>query len=89
LRSRDRRLAEQATDACNSIGLNLDQGRRRAGRDRLQHFRIAFGSAGELKTALRLACAWGHLDPSSVAPALALLDRELAMCWRLWGARAS
>jgi four helix bundle protein len=83
LRTRDRRLAQQATDACNSIGLNLDEGRRRSGQDRLHLWRIACGSAGELHTALRLAEAWGHLEPASLAPARALLDRELAMCWRL------
>ena len=83
LRSRDRRLAQQATDALNSVGLNLDEGRRRGGRDRIQHWHVAFGSAGELQTALRQAEAWGYLDAASLAPARVLLDRELAMCWRL------
>jgi four helix bundle protein len=83
LRARDRRLAQQATDALNSIGLNLHEGRGRGGRDRIQHWHVAFGSAGELQTALRLAEAWGHLDAHSLAPARALLDRELAMCFRL------
>lgn len=83
LRTRDRRLAQQATDACNSIGLNLDEGLRRAGQDRLHLWRVAHGSAGELHTALRLAQAWGYLDGASLAAARALLDRELAMCFRL------
>jgi four helix bundle protein len=83
LRTRDRRLAQQATDALNSIGLNLNEGGGRGGRDRVQCWHIADGSARELKAALRLAEAWGHLDAASLAPARALLDRELAMCWRL------
>ncbi len=83
LRSRDRALAQQATDALNSIGLNLAEGRRRAGGDRVHSWNVAFGSADELRVALRQAEAWGHLDAASLAPGRALLDRELAMCWRL------
>lgn len=83
LRQCDRHLAVQATDACNSIALNLDEGRRRVGGDRLHLFRVALGSAGELRTALRLAQAWGHLRPAELATPLALLDRVLAMTWRL------
>jgi four helix bundle protein len=83
LRTRDRRLATQATDALNSVGLNVNEGRGRGGRDTVQHFHIALGSARELHTALRLAEAWGHLDPATLAPGRALLDREMAMLRRL------
>jgi four helix bundle protein len=83
LRQHDRELATQAIRACNSVALNLDEGRRRAGRDRLQLFHVALGSAGELQTALRLATAWGHLVPADLAAPHALLDRILAMTWRL------
>lgn len=83
LRQHDHHLAVQATDACNSIGLNLDEGRRRTRGDRLHLFRVALGSAGELRTALRLAHAWGHLGPAEVEAPLALLDRLVAMTWRL------
>jgi four helix bundle protein len=83
LRQRDRRLATQAIDALNSVGLNVNEGRGRGGRDTVQHWHIALGSARELHTALRLAEAWGHLDAATVAPGRELLDRELAMLWRL------
>jgi four helix bundle protein len=83
LRQYDRDLATQAIRACNSLALNLDEGRRRAGRDRLQLFHVALGSAGELQTALRLARAWGHLGPAELVAPLGLLDRILAMTWRL------
>ncbi len=83
LQHRDRDLASQARRACNSVALNLDEGRRRAGQDRLHHFRIALGSAAELDTALRLALAWGYLDPASLAGPRGLCDRVIAMAWRL------
>ena len=83
LRQCDPRLAAQADEAADSIALNLAEGRYRAGRDRLHLFRVAQGSAGELRAALRLAGAKGHLTPPESTAPLALLDRLLAMCWRL------
>jgi hypothetical protein len=58
-------------------------GRRRCGADRLHHWRIAAGSAEELRTALRVALAWGDLQAAEVSEAPGLLDRILAMTWRL------
>ena len=83
LRRHDRDLAEQARRATTSVALNLAEGARRAGRDRLHCYRIAAGSAAEVHTALRVAVAWGYLDEATLRAALALLDRELAMCHRL------
>ena len=83
LRQHSRSLTEQAHAAADSIALNVGEGRRRAGRDRLHHYRIAAGSADEVRTALALAEAWGYLPGAMLAPARALLDRELAMLWRL------
>ncbi len=83
LRSCDRNLAQQAKDACNSIAQNLDEGRRRAGQDRIHLWRVALGSAAELQTALRLAEAWGHLDGASLERPRALLDHILAITWTL------
>jgi hypothetical protein len=53
------------------VALNLDEGRRRAGQDRLHHFRVALGSAAELDTALRLALGLKATStpPRSPAPA--------------------
>jgi four helix bundle protein len=87
LRQQDRDLAQHARQACNSIGLNLDEARGRAGGDRTQQFRIALGSAHEVRTALRLAVAWGYLGPADVSAPLALLDRIIAMTWRLLNRR--
>ena len=83
IRFRDRGLWEQIRAAASSIPLNLAEGNRRLGADRLHHFRIAAGSAAELRTALRVAMAWGDLHAGEIGEALELLDRVLAMTWRL------
>jgi len=49
----------------------------------LHHFRIELSSAQETQTGLRVAVAWGHLEAVEVAKAVTLLDRVLAMTWRL------
>jgi len=83
LRLRDPDLHQQIRRAASSVPLNLAEGSRRAGRDRLHHFRIASGSAEEVRTALRVAAAWGDLSRDQIAPALALLDRSLRLLWGL------
>ena len=79
----DADLARQMRRAVVSVALNLAEGNRRRGRDRLQLFRVAAGSADEVVTALRIAEALGSVNAEQVAPSLALLDRVLAMTWRL------
>jgi four helix bundle protein len=83
LQSHDGDLAAQLRRAASSVSLNLGEGRRRAGRDRAFHFRVAAGSAGEVRAALLVAQAWRHVDAAAVSQPLALVDRVLAMCWRL------
>jgi hypothetical protein len=65
------------------VALCLDEGRRRAGKDRTHLFRVAAGSAAEVRSGLRLAVAWGYLGGAELGTAFELLDRELAICWRL------
>ncbi len=79
----DRDLAGQTRRAASSVALNLGEGQRRAGADRVQCFRIAAGSAAEVGVALRVAEAWGYLDATGLVEARGLLDRVLAMTWRL------
>ena len=81
--NRDRALADQMRRAASSVPLNVAEGSRRAGRDRKHCYRIAAGSAHELRTAIRVAQTWGYLDGSSVQSVDALLDRELALLWGL------
>ena len=83
LRQHDAPLATQITRAASSVPLNLAEGRRRAGRDRLHSFRIASGSADEVNVGLRVAEAWDWLDDSQLERPLQLGDRLLALIWGL------
>ena len=83
IRSQDRALAVQLTNAINSVSLNVGEGHYRAGRDRIQHWRIAAGSANEVRACLEVAQAWGWLDEQRVAPIIALVNRVLAMLWKM------
>ena len=79
----DRDLEDQVRRAAASVVLNIAEGAGRRGRDRLQHYRIAAGSAGEVEVALRLARAWGYVASAEVQAVEPLLKRVLAMLWRL------
>lgn len=61
--------------------LNIAEGNRRSGKDRLQFFRIAAGGAAEVRAALEVARAWGMIDPAPTAEVE--LDGVLAMLWKL------
>jgi four helix bundle protein len=80
---RDRSLEDQLTRAAHSVALNLGEGNRKSGKDRLNKFRIASGSAAEVEVALKLAIAWRYVDGAEVAPLMAQVDRLLRLCWGL------
>jgi four helix bundle protein len=79
--ARSRSAADQLERATWSIGSNIDEGRGAIGKQQLHYYRVAYGSAREVGTQLRLAVAFGWLDDLGEAPAL--LDRVRAMLWRL------
>ena len=83
LRSRNADAARQIRRAADSVANNLGAGRKRLGRDRVHCFSVATGSAEEVRTALRVAVAWGDLGESEVREALEGLDRLAAIGWRL------
>lgn len=83
LRQRDREQALQLKKAANSILSNIGEGSRRQGRDRLQHWNLAAGSAGEVRIQIEAALAWGDLEHDLTKNPLDLLDRALAMLWRM------
>ncbi len=83
LQARNADLARQVKRAGSSITLNIAEGRRRTGKDRLHLWRIAAGSADEVRAALRTAVAWDDLPPSLAEEPLALLDRVIAMLWKM------
>ena len=83
IRKQDADLFDQAYRAAKSMALNVAEGGKRMGKDRNYHFSVSAGSADELKTALEIAVAFGHVTDASLKPAMEMLDRELAMLWRL------
>ena len=76
-------IADQAIRSASSFPLNLAEGSGRFGRDRLHHYRIAYGSGKEAETALKLLVMSGVVNKKQADTALQLLDRALAMTWRL------
>ena len=81
IRRHDRDLADQLHRAASSTLLNLGEGSRSDKGNRHKHFALANGSAGEVKSALQLARAWRWV--TGAEPQFALLDRVLAMLWKL------
>ena len=79
----DRSLGKQLRNAASSISLNLCEGSKRVGGDRIHFWRIAAGSAEETRGCLHVAEAWGYVNVADVLESLALLDSILAIIWRL------
>jgi four helix bundle protein len=76
-------LADQLIRAASSVPANLAEGHGRFGRDRLNHWRIAYGSAKEVDAFLRLLIASGSINKAAAIAALGLFDRVRALTWRL------
>ncbi len=76
-------LSDQLSRAACSVPLNLAEGHGRFGKDRMQHWRVAYGSAKEAGTALELLACGGLVDAEAAATVMAKLDSVRAMTWRL------
>ena len=83
IEQRDKGLAKQLREAASSVPLNLSEGRRRVGKDRLHFWRIAAGSADETRACLLVSEAWGYVLPDDTKEPLDLLDSVLAITWTL------
>lgn len=83
IRKKKAGLADQLERAVMSVVLNVAEASRRIGQDRKNRWRYASGSAAEAKAGLELAVAWKLVGEDAVKEAVDLLDRELAMLWRL------
>jgi four helix bundle protein len=83
IRAKDPNLAKQIQSAASSVPLNLNEGRRRRGKDRLYHYSVAAGSADEVRAGLDVAEAWDYVTATDITHALGCLDRILAMTWRM------
>ncbi|MCU0234933.1 MAG: four helix bundle protein [Thermoanaerobaculales bacterium] len=76
-------IAEQAIRAAASVPANLAEGAGRCGRDRHNLWRIAYASAKEVDSHLRLLAHAGAVDGTRAAATLAAFDEVRAMTWRL------
>jgi len=76
-------IADQVIRSASSVPANLAEGAGRAGRDRIYHWRIAYGSAKEVDTHLQLLVAARAVNLSQAERAAKLFDDVRAMTWRL------
>jgi four helix bundle protein len=83
LKQHDKNLADQLRRAAGSIGLNCAEAAFSDPGNRKARLFTAAGSAGETRHALRQAVAWRIIAPRDAARAMALLDRILAILWRM------
>jgi four helix bundle protein len=78
----DADLARQIRRSGSGVPLQIAEGNRRRGKDRLHFFRIASGSADEVRATLQVAVKWRYLTPTR-SPARC---RSAIDCWRSCGA---
>ncbi len=76
-------LADQVIRSASSVPANLAEGHGRSGRDRNHHWRIAYASAKEVDTHLRLLAGAGAIDATQATTAIQLFDDVRALTWRL------
>ncbi len=83
IRKHNPSLALQLTRAIDSIALNVGEGDGSEGGNSRARFSTALGSAKESRVALKVAAAWGCVSNEKLRGPLALLDRIVAMLWKL------
>ena len=76
-------IADQVIRSASSVPANLAEGHGRFGRDRLNHWRIAYASAKEVDSHLQLLAHTGAISPIGAGEAMNAFDQVRAMTWRL------
>jgi len=76
-------IADQVIRSASSVPANLAEGHGRSGRDRVHFWRIAYASAKEVDSHLRLLERAGVVNTGKVVRVLETLDQVRAMTWRL------
>ena len=76
-------IADQVIRSARSVPANLAEGHGRFGRDRLNHWRIAYASAKELDSHLKLLSHAGAISRNGAREAMEVFDQVRAMTWRL------
>jgi four helix bundle protein len=81
-------IADQVIRSASSVPANLAEGHGRSGRDRQNFWRIAYASAKETDSHLRLLAATGAVNSSATQTSLDGFDEVRAMTWRLLNPKA-
>ncbi len=81
-------IADQVIRSASSVPANLAEGHGRTGRDRQHFWRIAYGSAKEVDSHLRLLVQAGVVDGRSATTVLDTFDQVRAITWRLLNPKA-
>ena len=76
-------IADQVIRSASSVPANLAEGHGRFGRDRLNHWRIAYASAKEVDSHLTLLAHAGAISRNGANEAMNAFDQVRAMTWRL------
>ena len=76
-------IADQVIRSASSVPANLAEGHGRIGRVRMNYWRIAYASAKEVDSHLRLLAHAGAINRSRANDALESFDQVRAMTWRL------
>ena len=76
-------IADQVIRSASSVPANLAEGHGRVGRDRVHFWRIAYASAKEVGSHLRLLTAAGAVNRTAADSSLDGFDEVRAMTWRL------
>jgi four helix bundle protein len=79
----DRALGIQIRRAASSVSLTLGEGTYSRKGNQPARFHEALASGNEVRTAIEVALAWGYVTRPQVAEAQAVIDRMMAMIWRL------
>ena len=80
-------IGDQVVRSASSVPANLAEGHGRTGRVRLNFWRIAYASAKEVDSHLRLLAHTGAISGSQTNKALEAFDQVRAMTWRLLNPR--
>jgi four helix bundle protein len=76
-------IADQVIRSASSVSGNLSEGHGRSGRDRIHHYRIAYASAKEVDSHLRVLLLSAAVPRGKAMSTLQLFDDVRAMIWRL------
>ena len=76
-------IADQVIRSASSVPANIAEGHGRFGRDRSNHWRIAYASAKEVDSHLKLLAHAGAINRNESIEVMRAFDQVRAMTWRL------